>query len=532
MARRHIPICCRMNPEARIGPANPSPADADGQKVDRHLNTDHLVTNLGQRAVSGGFVTAFAQIVKFGLTLGSTVALARLLSPEDFGLVAMTGALMTVLRVFREGGLSTATVQKAHVTQAQVSNLFWINLAFGFVLTLCGACLAPAVAWFFHDERLIAITILLSLSFAVGGSAVQHLALLNRQMRFKAVALIDITSLVVGFVAGVGLAWFHFGYWSLVGMQLATSLTETGMTWLASGWRPDLYRRGSDTSSMLKFGASMTISILLRRLVSGIDVILLGRIYGAGVVGLYSRAAILISRPMDQFINPFDAVFVPLLSRLQDQPGRYRQVFLQAYGVIALLSFPFAGVLMGLSGPIVLFLLGAKWGGVIPIFAWFSIAALHIPLGYAGMWLLTTQGRSQDLLVTGIIFPLLTLLAVAVGLPYGATGVALSSALGGLLIRLPVQFYITGKCGPVSGRDLCGVFFRHLPLGVAVALASWLAGQTVATHSPLVQLITGGLAGGLVALLIVVASPGLRVEIRFIRERLQRSLSRPNAAPV
>jgi O-antigen/teichoic acid export membrane protein len=518
-----------MKPATRA-PSNPnSPAGMDSQVADRHLGTAHLVENLGQRAVSGGFVTGLAQIVKFGLTLGSTVALARLLSPEDFGLVAMTGALMTVLRVFREGGLSTATVQKAHVTQAQVSNLFWINLAFGFVLTLLGACLAPVVAWFFHDQRLIAITMLLSLSFAVGGSAVQHLALLNRQMRFKAVAVIDITSLVVGFVVGVGLAWLNFGYWSLVGMQLATSLTETAMTWLASGWRPHLYQRHSDTSSMLKFGASMTISILLRRLVSGTDVILLGRIYGAGVVGLYSRAVILISRPMDQFINPFDAVFVPLLSRLQDQPARYRQVFLQAYGVIALLSFPFAGLLMGLSGPIVIFLLGAKWSGVIPIFAWFSIAALHIPLGYAGMWLLTTQGRSRDLLVTGIIFPLLTLLSVAVGLPYGATGVALSSALAGLVIRLPVQFYITGKCGPVSAKDLWGIFFRHLPMGIAVAVASWLVRQVMTAYVPLAQLVVGSVAGGLVALLIAIVSPTLRSEVRFIQEKLQRFITRPKS---
>lgn len=488
-----------------------------------------MLKNLGQRAVSGGVITALAQVVKFALTLGSTVALARMLSPEDFGLVAMTGALMTVLRVFRQGGLSTATVQKAQVTQAQVSNLFWINLGFGIVLAMIGAGLAPVVAWFFRDERLIAITVLLSLSFAIGGSSVQHLALLNRQMRFKAVALIDITSLLVGFVTGVGLAWLQFGYWSLVGMQLATSVTETGMTWLASGWRPHFYRRGSDTGSMLKFGASMTVAILLRRLVSGTDVIMLGRFYGAGVVGLYSRAAVLISRPMDQFINPFDAVFIPLLSRLQDQPARYRQVFLQAYGMIALMSFPLAGLLMGLSGPIVLFLLGPQWSGVIPIFAWFSIAALYIPLGYAGGWLLTTQGRSKDMLVTGTIAPLLTVLSVMVGLPHGATGVALSSALVGLFIRMPILFHVAGKCGPVSGKDLWGVFFQHFSLGIAVALASWLAGQAMAAYPLLAQLIIGVLAGGLVAVVIVIASPGLRNEARFLLEKLQQFVHRPKA---
>ena len=438
---------------------------------------------------------------------------------------------LPILRTFREGGLSTATIQKEGITQAQVSNLYWINLAFGVGITLIGVALSPAVAWFYRDDRLIVITILLSLSFAFSGSAVQHLALLNRQMRFRAIAVIDVCSMTAGFLAGVTMAGLDCGYWSLVGMQLTTAVTETVMTWIASGWRPHLPKRHSGTMPLINFGVSMTVFIFFRRLASGFDVILLGRFYGADPVGLYSRSQALLQRPLDQFINPFDAVFLPLLSRLQNEPDRYRQTFLQAYGVIALVSFPFAGLLLALSEPIVLFLLGAKWAGVVPIFAWLTIAALYIPLSYAAMWLLTTQGRSRDLLIAGVVFPLLTIIGVVAGIPYGAVGVALTSSFVGLLIRLPVQYHLTGISGPVKANDLYGVLFRHLPLWGAVAGAAWLARQAVISFAPLVQLVVGGVAGGIAAVIVVLAWPALRQEAWFVIERLRRARSGAAAPP-
>jgi len=270
----------------------------------------------------------------------------------------------------------------------------------------------------------------------------------------------------------------------------------------------------------------MTVYILLRRLASGADVILLGRLYGAGPVGLYSRAQVLLMRPLDQFISPFDTVFVPVLSRLQNQPERYRTVFLQAYGAIALLSFTFAGLLIGLSEPLVLVLLGPKWSGVIPIFSWLTIAALYIPLSYAAMWLLTTQGRSRDLLIMGTVVPLVTVISVVIGVPFGVSGVALSLALFGLLARLPVQYQITGKAGPVSRDDLWGVFFRHLPLWAAVASTTWVVQRLVGSWQPIWKLVVGGLSGGAVALTVIVCWPAMRNEARFLIDHGLRHLRR------
>src|SRR5438874_1737599 len=183
---------------------------------EEHFATDHLLPDLRYRTISSGFVTIVAQAAKFVLTLGSTMILARLLTPHDFGLVAMVTTVVSLLRVFKEAGLSVATVQKERITQAQVSNLFWINLGVSSLAGLILAASAWVIAKFYHTPGLVPIALLLSLTFVINGSTVQHQALLTRQMRFKSLTLIEVTSMAFGVLVGVTLAALGYGYWSLV----------------------------------------------------------------------------------------------------------------------------------------------------------------------------------------------------------------------------------------------------------------------------------------------------------------------------
>ena len=120
------------------------------------------------------------------------MVMARLLIPKDFGLFAMVTTVMGFLRIFQDAGLSMATVQRQEITHAQVSNLFWVNVGVGGVATLLVAASAPAVAWFYREPRLVSITLVLSVTFVLTSSAVQHVALLNRQMRFGALRLLTL----------------------------------------------------------------------------------------------------------------------------------------------------------------------------------------------------------------------------------------------------------------------------------------------------------------------------------------------------
>ncbi len=492
------------------------------------FGTEHLRGDLRGRAVSGGIVTVIAQVLRFALQLGSAVVLARLLTPADFGLVALVLALIGVLRMLKDAGLSTATVQRSDITHIQVSNLFWINLSVGAALTASLAAAAPIMVWFYQDGRLFWVTVALSFSFLMGGAAVQHLALLNRQMRFKAIMLIDVTSMLMSFIVGVGMAAAGWGYWSLVGAQLSMSFTETVLAWSISSWRPQRPRRGGGTRPLLAFGASMTMSNFLRRLATGADVLLIGRFYGTQAVGLYSRAGALLMRPLDYFMSPFDVVFIPLLSRLQDESERYRRTFLRAYGTIALASFPLAGFLLALPRQIVLCLLGPKWIAVIPIFGWSALAAVYIPLGYAAMWLLTTQGRSRDILIAGAAFSGITLGSILAGLPFGPIGVACALSLGGLLVRIPFQHYLVGRKGPVSAKDLWLVFFRNLPLFIAVVGGSRLGLALVPGDSIWVQAFVGTSFGVAGAGAIMLFSSPHRQEAFDLLLMAKDALYRPN----
>jgi len=183
-------------------PRNPG-ASHSGSYQDRHLSTDHLLNNLKGRAISSSVVTVVAQVAQFVLTLGSTMILARLLAPQDFGLLAMVTTIMGFLRVFNDAGLSTATVQREGITHAQVSNLFWTNIALGGSVTFILAVSAPVIAWFYREPRLVGITLAVCTSFLFATSTVQHMALLKRQMHFRLIALVQLGSVAAGVAVGI-----------------------------------------------------------------------------------------------------------------------------------------------------------------------------------------------------------------------------------------------------------------------------------------------------------------------------------------
>ncbi len=471
-----------------------------------HLRTEHLVQRLGERAVSGGIATAGAQGAKFLLNFAAAAVLARLLSPEEFGLVGMVLAVTGLVGLFKEAGLSTATIQRDTITQAQVSNLFWINVALGGFAGLVAVCLAPVVAWFYRDSRLTAVMLALSVSFLLGGATVQHQALLMRQMRLTAMAIIELASMLAGIVLACGLALLGWTYWSLVAQQLCVTATALALTWWTSGWRPARPARGTGLAPLLTFGAHITVSDLIARTAVSSDGILVGRMFGAESLGLYSRASILVARPLEQLLAPLSAILIPVLSRLQSDEERYRRTFIRVYDALALITFPFAALGLALAEPVVLIVLGPKWKGVIPLFAGFTLVAVSLPLSMPAIYLFMSQGRGRDVLRTYSVLSFVTVAAFVAGLPWGPLGIVLALAVASLMIRLPILYYLAGRRGPVSTSDLWRGFLAHLPCWVAVYVAATAAHSIVGQAAPLVQLLVCvpvGLVGGAAAILIL-----------------------------
>jgi len=426
----------------------PNPSDHD-----IYFRTDHLKADLKRRSVRGGTVTMTTQLLKFSANIGSTIILARLLTPQDYGLVGMVTVVLNFVILFKDLGLSMATVQKAEINHRQVSTLFWINLVLSCGLLFITAALAPLIAWFYGEPRLIAITLALASGFIFGGLTAQHQALLNRQMRFTTLSAIDLTSMFVGVGTAIILASYGAGYWALVIMQLTGGLTNTIAVWLMCSWRPSLPTRNAEVRSMLNFGGNLTGYGIINYFARNVDNLLIGKFWGKEELGVYAKAYQLLLLPIQQVNAPVAAVAVPALSRLVEDSAQYRQVYLRVVEKIAMLTMPGIMFMIVTSDWLIQVLLGSQWGAAIPIFTWLGIAALTQPICNSTGWLFITQGRTKDMFQWGLIGETMAVIAIVIGLPWHAYGVAVSYSICTFWLRTPVLFWFVCRTGPIKTGD-------------------------------------------------------------------------------
>jgi O-antigen/teichoic acid export membrane protein len=419
---------------------------------EQYLKTADLGADLRGRSLRGGAVSLVAQGIRFIVQLASAMMLGRLLTPQDFGLVAMVTAVTGFLGLFGDMGLGTATIQRDDVTHAQVSALFWVNTGVGTLFMAATVVIAPILERFYGEPRLFSVAIVTGLAFPLGGLAVQHQALLRRQMRFTALAMIDTASLTVGVTVAITSASLGASYWALVYLSLGMGLTTVLAVWSACGWRPGPPRR-EKISELLSFGGHLTVVEILMYFGRNVDSILIGRFYGAEPLGQYSRAYSLLMVPFQQIAGPLVAVAIPVLSRLRNEPARFRKALLSLQQVIALTMIPLSTFMIGTADWLVRIALGPQWENAGQLFAILGFAALTEGLGSTGVCIFMTQGRTDRFLQWGILNTVVTVLAIVAGLPWGPRGVAISYAISGLLLRTPLMFWIAGTVSSVRTSD-------------------------------------------------------------------------------
>jgi len=241
--------------------------------------------------------------------------LARILTPHDYGVMAMVGAITGFAGLFLNLGLSAATIQRAEINHAQVSTLFWINAGMGFMLLLIVAGLSPAVAWFYDNPELIWVTLAMSLVFLFNGLAVQHNALLSRQMRFFSMAVIQVAALIVGILVAILAALQGLGYWALVLHQIAISFCTIFDNLAGCQMDPRLAQTKC-WCEMIKFGSDLAAFNIVNYFGRNLDNILIGRFHGSGPLGFYSKVYQLLMMPIKNFRDPLHRVAMPHFSRL------------------------------------------------------------------------------------------------------------------------------------------------------------------------------------------------------------------------
>lgn len=388
----------------------------------------------------------------------ATIVLARLLTPEDYGLIGMVAILINFVGMFQYMGLSTATVKWSDLNHQQVSTLFWINMGLSTLIMIITIASGPLLAWFYKEPRLIGIATGYGITILLAGLAIQHEAILSRQMRFAAIVVVEVVALLIGFVAAVIAAWRGAGYWALVINQMVMTVVTVIGVWAACRWRPGLPARGIGIRSMLSYGGNLTGFNIMTFFSRNLDNALIGKFWGPSQLGVYSRAYQMLLMPMQQINAPLAAVAVPTLSRLADSPERYRAAYLKILEKIVLVTMPLAALMIATSDWMVLLLLGPQWLGTGRIFMLLGIAAMIQPVTKTAWWLFSTQGRTRELFHWGLIGGVIAIVSILAGLPWGATGVAASYAIADLCIATPLLFWYVGRRGPVRTAD----FYRTI----------------------------------------------------------------------
>jgi PST family polysaccharide transporter len=420
---------------------------------DRHFDTGHLSRNLGRRAIRGGAVMFAAMAIRMLIDGGRIVVLARLLEPADYGLVAMVTAITGLIAIFQDLGLDVATVTQEKVTHAQVSSLFWINVAIGVVLAAVTVALAPVLAWLYGDARLIPLTAVIAVTFLFAGLTVQHQALLRRQMQFYTLSSIGVISATCALAVGTAFALNGFGYWSLVAMTISTAAVNAAAVWIKSGWIPGLPTRGSGVREMVRFGRQLTGANLVSQFATRLDHILMGWWWGPAMLGLYSKASSLIDIPIRRGMAPINSLVMTTLSRVAPEPARYRTAYLRVLEKFALGVMPFCAFGIGCGGWLVPFLLGPRWTDAAPMFQALAVVGLLLPLNASNQWLLVTQQRGQELIPWSVAGALMAAVAAVIGLRWGGVGVAVALAVSSLIQTPLLTLYVTRR-GPVRTRDI------------------------------------------------------------------------------
>jgi PST family polysaccharide transporter len=446
---------------------------------DADLLTPPEPSRLRALSIQGGAAAFVAQVAQFVVAVATTMILARLLTPEDFGLLAMVAAPAGLLTLVGDLGLSQATVQREKISQAEVSGLFWVNALLGVVVAVLMVPVAFALVGFYGEPRVAAITIVYGVLFVPTALSVQHRALLQRRMDFRILARISVGAGVAGSVAAMLAAWAGLGYWSLLVLPGVTAAVTLASTWLVTGWTPNRPQRVDDLGSLLRFGGYLSGFNLVNYGARNADNLLIGWRWGAEELGFYSKAYSLLLLPLQQINGPVGAVALPVLSRLHGLPEsreRFKRAFSSYMGLLTRLTLPVVAGLIILAPEVCLLVLGPQWVASADIFRFLGLASLFQvvtnPLGA----LMISTGRTDRMFWLAAVNTPLTLAVFALGLPRGGMGVAVAYAAYNAVIFLPTVLYIS-RGSPLS----IGEILR--PVVPSVATAALVAGALLGARA-------------------------------------------------
>lgn len=437
--------------------------------------------------------------------------LAALLPPSDFGLIGMAGAWLAILNAFCESGLGAALIQREQLREDHLTSTFGINVAVGIALTVLGVALSWPAAAYFGTPALQPVMALLSLGFLVRAFGLTQAALAQRELRFRALAVRDLTANVVGGSIGVALAVAGYGVWSLVVMTLVSALLQTVLLWRLTHWRPrrfEISRRAA--IELWPYSSRMLTFNLFKALAQNTDRLIIGPVLGVRALGLYTLAFRIVIYPVTTFVGALGAYLFPKIARLQADPAAVRAVYRAVLVGTLNLVLP-ALVAVAVLAPTIMPVLGQRWHDAIPIVQILTIAALGQALMALVGQIMKGLGRPGWLVWWSVGLTVLTAIALWIGARWGLSGVTLAYALAHLA-ALPVIFMIGRRLTGLGMGEVLEISWRPAVAGGILAVALGLVVRYTSHWSPLIS----ALGGLLVAVVYLCGLARLNREFRSL----------------
>ena len=468
--------------------------------------------SLRDRAASGIFWSAFERFGQQGCAFLVQLVLARLLLPEQFGLIAMVTVFVTISNVLIDAGFSRALVQRKDVTDSDISTVFFFNLLVSIVLAVTLLYVAPTVAAFYEQAQLTEILRFLSCGLILAAFGATHRSLLSRQLQFKKLFWVSFPSTIVSGAIGIALALQDYGVWALVGQALSMQFVSSLFLWFQSGWRPSLVFDLKCLKEMFPYGSRLALSSLLDQGFANIYVLVIGKSFAPVDVGFFQRARSFQQLPVQNMQAILGRVTFPLFSKLQDDPPRMKRGMRKAIQIVSLFVFSGMGLLAAIAEPMVVTLIGDKWLPCVPYLQALCVVGAMYPIHAMNLNLLASVGRSDLFLRLEVIKKVLVVLNISLTFQIGV-----QAMIYGMIVTSLVGMYInthyTKRLIDYSLFEQLKNVLRNALLGTCVLFSAYLAGGLIIDNA-LLDLLVRLFAGGLVFCL----------GIRFLESSLKSEL--------
>ena len=468
------------------------------------------------------------------ISFGFGIALARLLVPDDFGLIAMVMVFARLAGLFTDVGLGSALVQKKDVRKEHFSSVFFLNILMGGSLGLTLFIISPWLSVFYERTEAEYICKALSIGFLIGSLALVPQTRLAKNLLFKYITFSNLVALIISSSIAVGLAAAGFGYWSLVAQILSQQFISTALLWIISGWRPMGGFSYTAIRELLGFSVSVFATEMLQYIAANIDKLLLGKYLGGQPLGIYDKAHSIMLFPLQNISRGVGSVMFPSLSLIQSETKRVRDIYLRSTRAIALLTFPMMAGMFVVAESFVLGVLGPQWSELIPVLKIFTVAGVLRSITTVTGSLYKSQGAATLQLRVNMILVPIRITGVVIGMQWGMIGVA-SGFTAATFVTSLITLTVAGRLVDLRLYSLIQSLLPVLMAAVMMALVIWVIRPVTGIQSELLLLFMQIFAGFFVYLVSVVVmklnayqdvAVVLREEFHLLRKKDDSSANR------